>query len=219
MTVGVVELLGTGMILAGGVEWLANGVGELGSIGLSIANLEAAVLPVLEPSTGKIQVTNQRATLPPALYTDRRSSTLIVPRSDGPEKTFSEDEQVPFRPRPFLGRTSTRDPLRFFPSLRCSAPPPPRCGRTSARQPGQNTAEMGRNAEQPRVALGGGGERSAPPFRPPSPTRYRLTIRIKSRLPRRRAVSCSRFPISLAPGFSQCLCVRTGTTALAVTMQ
>ena len=74
-----------------------------------------------------------------------------------PEKIFNEGKPAPLPPHPVSGRTSTRDPLRFFPSLRCSAPPLPLRGRTSARQPTQNTAEMGRNAEKPGVAMDFGG--------------------------------------------------------------
>ena len=50
---------------------------------------------------------------------------------------------------PSVSLPPTRNPLRFFRSLRCSDPPPPSRGRTLARQPAQHTAEMGRNAEKP----------------------------------------------------------------------
>ena len=57
---------------------------------------------------------------------------------------------------------------------------PPRRDRSSARQPVQNTAERGRNAEQPGVIWDCGGQRARRPFRPPSPAKYCSTIRIKS---------------------------------------
>ena len=60
---------------------------------------------------------------------------------------------------------------------------PPRRDRSSARQPVQNTAERGRNAEQPGVILDYGGKRARRPFRPPSPAKYCSTIRIQSSPP------------------------------------
>ena len=67
---------------------------------------------------------------------------------------------------------------------------PPLRGRTSVWQPAQNTAEMGRNAEQPGVAVDGGSKRARRPFRTPSPAKYRSPIRIKSRAGRQ----CERRP-------------------------
>ena len=77
------------------------------------------------------------------------------------EQPFREAEQAPLPPRPFSDWTPTRGPLRFFPALRCSDPPPPGGGRTLTRPPAQNPAELGRNAEKPGVTLNCGGKRSA----------------------------------------------------------
>ena len=115
-----------------------------------------------------------------------RLATRIAAASPGssrgatdPARTFCEGKQARHRPRPFSDCTSTHDPLGLFPSLRCVDPPPPLRGRTAVRQPAQHTAERGRNAEQPGVALDCGGKRSRRPVRPPPPAKYRSPIRMK----------------------------------------
>ena len=60
----------------------------------------------------------------PALYPDRRSFTAIVARSAGPREGVQRGQAGTVSSTPLFGRTSTRIPLRFFPSLRCSDPPP-----------------------------------------------------------------------------------------------
>ena len=128
--------------------------------------------PPLAPAVARPQVQSRscvrqrpvagaKAVPGPALDTDRRTVTLVVARSDGSRETVQRGQAVTVSSMSILGWTSARNPLRFIPSLRCSDPPPPGRGRTLTRPPAQNTAEMGRNAEQPGVTLNCGGKRSA----------------------------------------------------------
>ena len=108
-----------------------------------------------------------------AVHTDRAASPRSLRGATAPERTCSEVKHAPLRPRPFSNWTSPRNPLRFFSSLRCSDQPPPLRGRTSARQPTQNTAEMERNAEKPRGASDRSGTRARRPVCPPAPEKFR----------------------------------------------